>query len=477
MQISKKLTIAFVGLTSLVLIATLSLARWSFEQGFLDYINALEQERLQRVGHDLVEHYQANGESWRSLRPPQFRNMLQQHSANAGMLPEDILNKAPHNQPQQSQRKRPLPARNPFGPPTALFDINGQWLVGADLDRHQGELIVAPLYFNNQQIAELRSLPKRKFDTPQASEFAQQQLLTSIVIGFVCLILAASLAIWLTRLLLNPINQVVAAIAALRKGDFNPRLQYQEPQTDDELNRLMRDVDQLAMTLEQNRSAKNRWQADISHELRTPLTILSGEIEALKAGIRPFDLEQLLSLEQETLRLNRLVEDLYQLSLSDIGGLKYQFSSVDISSRLAQILISLSAQFEAKQLNLQLDSQTDLILQGDTLRLDQLLMNLLSNSIAYTDNGGVILVSLSQIKDTIYLQIEDSNPGVSAAECELLFEPLYRQDVSRTRRASGAGLGLTIARNIVQAHSGRIYASPSKLGGLHITVELMSRVK
>ena len=174
--------------------------------------------------------------------------------------------------------------------------------------------------------------------------------------------------------------------------------------------------------------------------------------------------------------MNHLVDDLYQLSLSDVGGLRYNFTPLNLSSCLESLLVSLQQQAHGKGLDLIFNIQKDVWVNADLQRLEQLILNLCNNAFAYTDSPGKIELKLTAHQEQVSLSIDDSYPSVAAQDCELLFDPLYRQDLSRTRRESGAGLGLTICKNIVEAHGGGIQASPSSLGGLQIMIKLKSVV-
>jgi two-component system sensor histidine kinase BaeS len=494
MKISQKLFLAFVGLTSIVLIATLSLARWSFDQGFLDYINGLEQERLQYLSNELLALYAANPVSqtdpsvmteqqstrvWQSINQKALTQAIALHAprpqkyrpdGSAMPPPRPIGDNPPLGPGSQlgPPRRRPPFASPPSGPPTGLYSAAQQFIVGADID-HADVRISLPLIFDDQVVGYLYSSPIRDIESSSATAFSQQQRWTSMGIGLLCLLLASAIAWWLSRFLLIPVKQVMLGVSYLSQGNYDQRL---SPQRTDELGQLMANIDHLALTLSKNRSAKNRWLADISHELRTPLSILCGEIDAIKAGIRTFNHIQLISLEQEVLRMKHLVDDLYELSLSDVGGLRYHFQRVNVSESLQSTLNSMATSLQDKGLTLQSKLQPEVYLSADMLRLEQLFINLLMNSMAYTDSPGVIDVRLSQQNKTMILTINDTKPSASIEECEHLFEPLYRQDSARTRRGSGAGLGLTICKNIVEAHDGTIKAIPSPQGGLCIEVQL-----
>ncbi|MGI2106821.1 histidine kinase dimerization/phospho-acceptor domain-containing protein [Shewanella frigidimarina] len=223
--------------------------------------------------------------------------------------------------------RRPPFSSQPSGPPTGLYSAEQQFISGVDIGNVDNRISLT-LLFNDHIVGYLYSSPIREVESSSATAFSQQQRWTSVGIGLLCLLLASAIAWWLSRFLLIPVKQVMLGVSYLSQGNYDERL---SPQRADELGQLMVNIDHLAMTLSKNRSAKNRWLAAISHELRTPLSILCGEIDAIKAGIRTFESTQLSSLEQEVLRMKHLVDDLYELSLSDVGGLRYHFQRVNVS--------------------------------------------------------------------------------------------------------------------------------------------------
>lgn len=489
MKISQKLFLAFIGLTSIVLVATLSLARWSFDQGFSNYIHSLEEERLTNLSKSLATLYRQSDLNWNNVTAEQYKILLRIILPDPAKFAQtDKKGPPPRSDFREGRYKRPpsandatrpgkpphlrdldrrLPPRR-IGPPTAIYSPDGVLLAGDTFDSLE-EKISMPVTYDGNVVAILYSNPKVEADSNSAQAFFEQQLWTSLLIGLLCLMLASLISWVLARLLLLPVKEVIKSISHLSKGNYSER--FNEKRLD-ELGQLMNDIDLLAMTLDKNRTAKNRWFADISHELRTPLSILCGEIDAIKAGIRPFDHLQLTSLEQEVMRIKHLVDDLYQLSLSDVGGLKYHFEPVDITSCIAETLSSLMDKVSEKGLTIHFIHSEKVIVNGDKMRLQQLFANLILNAVAYTDSPGNIDVDLIEESNSLLILINDTKPSVPIDDCELLFDPLHRQDSSRVRRSNGAGLGLTICRNIVEAHTGSITARPSNLGGLCIEVIL-----
>ena len=163
---------------------------------------------------------------------------------------------------------------------------------------------------------------------------------------------------------------------------------------------------------------------------------------------------------------------LYQLSISDLGALRYEYCPFDLSELSTRHCDLIQKRAVQAQIDFSCSIQPNIILNGDKNRISQLLNNLLTNSIKYTDNHGSCQLTLAKQNNSIKITIEDTAPSVSEAQCQLLFDPLYRIEKSRNRTKGGAGLGLAICKNIVTAHQGQITASPSPLGGLKIQVTL-----
>jgi two-component system sensor histidine kinase BaeS len=230
----------------------------------------------------------------------------------------------------------------------------------------------------------------------------------------------------------------------------------------------------LAERLQQNEASRKQWIADIAHELRTPLAILRGEIEALQDGINQPDASTLASLHQEVSHLQRLVSDLYDLSMSDSGALSYRKESLDLIAVLQETLALHSTSLDEQQLSVDVKglNQQPVLIQGDSQRLQQLFKNLLENSLRYTDKPGQLHISTQLKAGWVDILFEDSSPGVPEDALPRLFERLYRVESSRNRATGGAGIGLSICRNIVEAHGGSISAAHSALGGLEIRVHL-----
>jgi two-component system sensor histidine kinase BaeS len=208
--------------------------------------------------------------------------------------------------------------------------------------------------------------------------------------------------------------------------------------------------------------------------MRTPLSVLKVQIEAMQDGIRPANHENLALLYEKTLGLSNLIDDLFELSLSDVGALTYHKHAISLAPLLKTCIEHFQVKAQAAGLTLQdnIDANLNVLVMADTNRLQQLFSNLLENSIRYTDAGGVIEVNINTSDTWIQVTLDDSPPGVAPEQQEKIFERLYRLENSRSRATGGAGLGLAICKNIVSAHQGKITARTSPLGGLQIYIEL-----
>jgi signal transduction histidine kinase len=199
---------------------------------------------------------------------------------------------------------------------------------------------------------------------------------------------------------------------------------------------------------------------DVAHELRTPLAVLRAEIEAVQDGVRPLDRQAADSLHTEVMRLTRLVEDLYQLAMSDLGALsthKQRVRPADVLQADVQVLAGKFAERNI-QVTSALTPVANAEVYADADRLSQLFRNLLQNSLCYTDSGGRLDITGTRIHQALCLDFQDSAPGVAATDLPRLFERFFRVERSRSRHHGGAGIGLALCRRIVEAHGGTIEA-------------------
>ncbi|MCA6242476.1 MAG: two-component sensor histidine kinase, partial [Phenylobacterium sp.] len=234
-------------------------------------------------------------------------------------------------------------------------------------------------------------------------------------------------------------------------------------------------INRMAEELEAMDAARRRWLAEISHELRTPLTALRAEIEALQDGVRPLTPDAIGSLAEEAARLSGLLEDLQVFAVARLSGTPDRSDSIDLVDLLKEAADRFELLVRGAGLTLTIDvgGLQSAPCQGDRRALEQMIANLLTNSVKYTRPGGRILIALRRTEGQGFiLTVDDTAPAPPRDALGRLFEPLYRVEPDRNRQAGGSGMGLAICEVIARAHDGAIRALASELGGLRVEVYL-----
>jgi signal transduction histidine kinase len=220
----------------------------------------------------------------------------------------------------------------------------------------------------------------------------------------------------------------------------------------------------MADSLDHTQRLRQNMVADVAHELRTPLSNLKGYLEAINDGVVKCDEATIRSLNEEAATLTRLVADLQELSLADAGELKITAQPQDIGELIRDTMAALQPKANDKGLTLNTDLPDSLpILNIDAHRIKQVLYNLLVNAVAHTGKGGMITVTVKAHNDAVSVSVSDTGEGIPPEDLPNIFERFYRVDKSRARSTGGSGLGLTIAKRLVQAHGGTINVK-SELG-------------
>ncbi len=482
MSIRTKLFLALLGTGTLVAAAMLGFMDWSFERGLNELMRAREGRQISAIAERLAEVYRRDG-GWEKLRRDRrlWVSTLFGGEGGPGLGPRGGQGPGPHRRLHDLAQPGLWPPARALGPRPAdatpapvelrlmLLDADGGLVYG------RAQLLPGtrryPVELDGLRIGELALLPGPSAAELGEVEFQARHARALALIGLGMLALSALVALALTRRLVRPVAEFQATARRLADGDLAARVAHPGG---DELGRLGRDLNTLAETLEANEGARRRWVADISHELRTPLALLRGELEALQDGVRPLHRAAVDALLGDALRLSRLVDDLHDLTLTDLGAQSYRKTELDPVAVLGEDLDGFRPRFAANRLYLTLDDRLPgpVRLLADPDRLSQLFRNLLANSLSYTDPGGGLALTLTRRGDTLGIDFQDSPPGVPAEALAHLFERLYRAEGSRSRDTGGAGLGLAIARNICEAHGGRIAARPAPQGGLWIRLEL-----
>jgi two-component system sensor histidine kinase BaeS len=488
MGITYRLFLLILCATGLAILFLILIMWWSINRGFYQYIGTVNQKNLALVADDLGKKYAQQG-SWDFLKhtPPNWDLNGAMPFHEPGMTAPSFH--APDEKPPMSPPpepgidRPPLPPIDhdqnpPMGPqfagkyhPTPLIILNADKKLLYGFYPPDGKINLDPIIIRGNIVGYVGLHSPKRFPHPVQIKFLSQQKLALALGAFGIVLIVIIISFPLSRRLVKPIREMADATHDIASGKYTTRVSFSST---DELGQLARDFNAMALTLDKHEKERRQWVADISHELRTPVAVLQGEIEALLDGIRNITPETIRSLHAETLRLKRLVEDLYQLSLSDLGALIYRKENLDLVKELRDSIDSYRAEFDRKGIVLQENINKNMKAVGfaDRERLRQLFANLLENSLRYTDAGGALEIGAKISGDFMMIEFLDSKPGVSAEESERLFDRFYRVEESRNRKTGGAGLGLAISKNIVDAHEGVISAHSSPLGGLLIRISI-----
>jgi signal transduction histidine kinase len=277
-----------------------------------------------------------------------------------------------------------------------------------------------------------------------------------IVGGIVSIAVAIILSYILSRRVLSPVKELTGAARKLGKGDLSQRVRVNEQS---EFGELAETFNSMAANLEKAEELRKNMVADIAHELRTPLTNIKGYLEAVLDGVVQPSESTIRNLDEEATLLARLVSDLQELSLAEAGELKLQMQPADIGQIIGNTCELMQTKAVQKKITLRCEIDNNLpVIPADPQRIGQVLRNLITNALTATPHSGSVSITAGQKDGFIEVSIADSGEGISPENLERIFERFYRVDKSRARATGGTGLGLTIARRLIEAHHGTMRA-------------------
>ena len=345
-------------------------------------------------------------------------------------------------------------------------------LIGQTYVDNSSGLPLRPMMFGNRQAGTLYVMESESPDITRASlEITASSLGRYFLLGG---ILAVGVSILLTALLsrriLAPVRALTQAARRFGKGDLSSRVEYEGK---DELGELAASFNSMASNLENLEKQRRIMVADIAHELRTPLSNLRGYLEAIADGVIQPDEANIRSLSEEANHLSRLVNELQELSLADAGALKLDIQPFDIAALLTDAVMAMQPAALSHHLTLSADIPEDLPeIPIDPYRIRQVITNLLNNAVTHTPADGLVTVTASLSQKSVIISVSDTGEGIPEEDIPYIFERFYRVDKSRNRTTGGTGLGLTIAKRLIEAHGGSISVASTFGKGTVFTVKL-----
>ena len=350
-----------------------------------------------------------------------------------------------------------------------VYDSQGRY-VGETINRSEQELAV-PIQAGGQTVGFLAAIPPGWEQLqPQEQSFLDQVNRALLLAGVLAGALSILLGLGLSRGLTAPLAHLTAAARRIAGGDLSQRV---PEMGSTEVAALGQAFNQMATDLEKAEELRRNLMADVSHELRTPLSVIQGNLRAILDEVYPLEQAEIATLYDETRLLSRLVDDLRELALAEAGQLRLERGPVAPTDVVNRATETARAQAAARGIVLQTDLPENLpLVNVDPQRIEQVLGNLLSNALAHTPSGGEIVVTARARASEVEVSVRDTGEGIPAEHLPYIFERFYRADRSRSRATGGTGLGLAIARQLVEAHGGRIEVESEVGRGTQFTFTL-----
>ena len=399
-----------------------------------------------------------------------FEGLVFPLSANQNLIRVDKKpNEKVVNDPNKKQYIA-IPDRLGLSSRLSLYDVNHQFIVG---EPSPDQVSYRPINVNGKVVGYLGLKPVLDQDDALSINFFSNQkrylFLVYAFTFFVSLIAASLLATYFKI----PIQRLLKGTRELTKGNYEHQVKINR---NDELGDLSCELNQLAIILDHHETSRRQWVADTSHELKTPLAVLQAQIEAMQDGIRKPTPEHFESMLRQVTSLKKLTQDLADLAQAEAMQLKCYFAEVNPWAVIEQEIENFKPKFAQANLTVTATGENT-VLQLDIDRFKQIMVNLIGNSVRYTEEGGQINIHTEQSDTEWTVYVDDSPLGLTDEQLANLGQRFYRVDDSRTRATGGTGLGLALSAKITEALGGKLSFDHSPLGGLRCKLTFSKQIK
>ncbi len=331
-----------------------------------------------------------------------------------------------------------------------------------------------PIMVDGEQVGTIVAGSAIGFLTTNQQKFLSEVnriLIWAALIAVVAVLIVAGVQ---SESIIRPIQTLSLATRKIALGQYDHRVDIKR---NDELGDMARSFNEMALELDKQRQLRYRSMADIAHELRTPLSVLQIDLESMEDGLMEVSPENIRVLQTEVTHLRKLVEDLRILAQVDAGDLTIEKSVMEMGAIIREVIERQMSSARDKGVKLNFDSaEEEIFIDGDPQRISQVLINLISNAIRHTPFEGMVTVSMKRQDREVFVSVEDTGEGIPTGDLPFIFDRLYRVEKSRTRDLGGSGLGLSIAKSLVLAHDGKIWAESKEGQGSVFTFKLPLKV-
>jgi len=465
-----QLTLSYLLLVGLTVIILSLVTLWVTRRGFDAFVSETGRRKGQMLALFFAGYYQSQGGSWAGVRAAAEKLVLPSEKRPPGVMP------APRTRVAALWRGLRLQP----GDRVLLADRDGRVLAdteGKDLGQVLPEGMLArgnQVTVGGRQVgtvvvgAQMGLLGA--IERAYLRRLNQALLLVAVLVGTVALVFGAMVAQRITK----PVRELASAATRLAsEGAGDPAQRSHEPlpvRSGDELGEMSAAFNTMVSRLEEQSRLRRQMVADIAHELRTPLSVMQLELEALEDGLQS-PVDATAGLRGEIDLLTQLVEDLALLARTDADEQPLNLILTDMAELTRETIARWQGRATARGLTLRTTIPPDLTRAWiDPLRITRVLTNLLDNALRHTPEGGEVVVGMAAQQDALRVSVRDTGQGIPPDELENVFKRFYRLDPARSRASGGRGLGLAIARQIVELHGGRIWAESSGVPGEGTTI-------
>jgi len=449
--------IVFLSILLSHIIAGISIGYFG-KKNFHDYLEKTKVKELTAMAHNIGEYYEKNGgldKLINSKEPMHIAFMTSDNPLGKDIKTTDAVEGTPE-----------LPKKHEV---FALFDKDMRYLAGGDYSPE--DMHIFPVEANGQTVAHFGALRFNKLPPNSfAEKFLQSQFTLLVITTAIVLVVVTLAALWLTRNMLAPLEKLNDATKKVAGRDFDVEIDIN---SGDELADLACNFQKMITTLKEYEQKQTRWISDISHELRTPLSVILGSIEAIQDGVRKPDHDTLDSVYKNTVRMKRLVNELHDISLAESGVMLLQKVRMNIVNEISSLLDFYEVRLSEYNFKIDFEfSSTEITVMADLMRINQVFINIIENTIKYAKQPGELFVRCLVEGENLLVSFEDTGPGVEEEHLPYLFDRLYRVDTSRSSATGGSGLGLSICKFIIENHGGTITSHKGEKGGLRLEIRL-----
>ncbi|AVQ37947.1 two-component sensor histidine kinase [Clostridium botulinum] len=425
--IRKRLSILFVLCSVAGILLVTLFVNATINKKFDAYMVDVQDKRYERIVSYFEEVYKTQGK-WTKNSGVEL--MHEAHMGNYCLTLLDINKKTIWGMNPNDIRLNTMPVKDRGIYNTKTFEIKSEGKVVGYVDIGQ----YSSLLLSEEDISFKTSINK-----------------SIVASGFLTLVIIITISLYFSKQFSIPIKEVANLSVNLSKGDFDAKSSVES--NIEELENLRESVNILAKKLKYQDSLRRRLVSDISHEIRTPLNVLQNNLEAMIDGVFPVTAERLNYLNEEVVRFGRLLNNLNVLKEFESESIKLNFEKIFLYELIQDICNDFYAIAENKNIKLQyhIENYEDYSITGDRDKLKQVFINLLSNALKFTEDGGKVLIKLYASDKNIVVEVKDNGVGIKKEDLPFIFERLYRGDKSR-QQFEGNGIGLTIVKNILQLH-------------------------